>query len=200
MGLAHPPAELLRIVQQAFRRGIIGEGRGIALLAPRVGEGLGAVPHEIRPVAVAGFQIDLIIHDQANHQIAHEDAFAAEHAADGDAAKSVEKIVETVRSGSPQAKGMVRWTIPFDGRRALGRAAEVALQDWAGVICTLSPQPQAEVWFGLLKTNRAPSFSCTKSSSVPIRNRMALGSMKIFTPLSSITSSKGLASVAYSMV
>lgn len=32
-------------------------------------------------------------------------------------------------------------------------------QSWAGVICTLSPQPQADVWFGLLNTNRAPSFS-----------------------------------------
>src|SRR5579863_3601576 len=54
-----------------------------------------------------------------------------------------------------------------------------------GVIETDSPQPQAAVWLGLLNTKRAASLSRTKSISVPTRNRIALGSMKIFTPLSS---------------
>src|SRR5438552_17741596 len=37
-----------------------------------------------------------------------------------------------------------------------------------------SPQPQAAVWLGLLKTKRAASLSRTKSISVPSRNRIAL--------------------------
>ena len=59
------------------------------------------------------------------------------------------------------------------------------------MMTTDSPQPQASVWFGLLKTKRAPSFSRLKSISVPIRNMTALGSMKMRTPLSSTTSSSG---------
>src|ERR1700704_7160038 len=45
----------------------------------------------------------------------------------------------------------------------------------AGVSATDSPQPQAEVWFGLLKTKPADSLSILKSISVPRRNSTALG-------------------------
>ena len=38
-------------------------------------------------------------------------------------------------------------------------AAGYCAASLAGVSCTDSPQPQAEVWFGLLKTNCADSFS-----------------------------------------
>jgi len=68
------------------------------------------------------------------------------------------------------------------------------------VIATDSPQPQAEVWFGLLKTNCDDIFVVWKSISVPSRNSTALGSMSTVTPLSSTTSSSGLMLSAYSMV
>ena len=72
------------------------------------------------------------------------------------------------------------------------RAGCRALRRRPGVIATDSPQPQAEVWFGLLKTNCDESLVVWKSISVPSRNRTALGSIRTFTPLSSITSSSGL--------
>src|SRR5690349_17764014 len=40
-----------------------------------------------------------------------------------------------------------------------GKPREPRQPLFAGVNCTDSPQPQAEVWFGLLNTNCAESFS-----------------------------------------
>src|SRR5579862_3445731 len=114
-----------------------------------------------------GLEVDDVVEDHADHRVAGIDAVAAEEALDRDPPELREQIVEAA-----------------------------AQAGFAGVIETLSPQPQAAVWFGLLKTKRAPSFSRTKSISVPIRNRIALGSMKIFTPLSSTTSSSGFTSSA----
>src|ERR1700747_3712909 len=48
-----------------------------------------------------------------------------------------------------------------------------------------SPQPQALDWFGLLKTKAALSLSTLKSNSVPNRNKIAVGSIRILTPFSS---------------
>src|SRR6478735_891864 len=70
----------------------------------------------------------------------------------------------------------------------------------AGVSWTDSPQPQAPVWLGLLKTNVADNLSVLKSISVPSRNSKALGSTRILTPLSSTTSSLGAIWSAYSTV
>ncbi len=69
-----------------------------------------------------------------------------------------------------------------------------------GVMATLSPQPQAEVWFGFWNTKPDDSLSTLKSISVPSRNSTALGSMRIRTPLSSTTSSVGAAEPAISIV
>src|SRR5262245_44188871 len=71
---------------------------------------------------------------------------------------------------------------------------------FAGVNSTDSPQPQAEVWFGLLNTNCEDSLSTFQSISVPSRNSTALGSIRSFTPLSSTTSSVGPTLSTYSMV
>ena len=49
---------------------------------------------------------------------------------------------------------------------------------FAGVSSTDSPQPQAEVWFGLLNTNCEDSLSIFQSISVPSRNSTALGSIR----------------------
>src|SRR6185312_5527829 len=110
---------------------------------------------------LAGLEVDDVVEDHADHDRAGIKAFAAEEALRGDGTEFGEQIVV---------------------------AAQASV---AGLIDTLSPQPQAAVWFGLLNTNRAPSFSRTKSISVPIRKRIALGSMNILTPLSSTTSSSG---------
>src|SRR5262249_39515450 len=77
----------------------------------------------------------------------------------------------------------------------------VSICAWAaGVMATDSPQPQALDWFGLLKTKAALSLSTLKSSSVPNRNRIAVGSIRILTPFSSTTSSCGPKLSAYCMV
>ena len=58
-------------------------------------------------------------------------------------------------AGFPLARG--RWIPACTGMR--GERLAYSAASFAGVNCTLSPQPQAEVWFGLLKTNCAESFS-----------------------------------------
>ena len=62
----------------------------------------------------------------------------------------------------------------------------------AGVIATLSPQPQAEVSLGLRKVKVEDSRSTLKSISEPSRNSTAFGSIRTLTPLSSMTSSSGV--------
>src|SRR5262249_43222234 len=85
-------------------------------------------------------------------------------------------------------------------RQLFGVCREPQAGSLAGVIATDSPQPQALVWFGLLKTNVADSLSTLKSISVPSRKSTAFGSTSTFTPLSSTISSLFLMSSAYSTV
>src|SRR5947209_3604914 len=80
------------------------------------------------------------------------------------------------------------------------QCASTPAESAAGVSCTDSPQPQAEVWFGLLNTKVDESLSTLKSISVPSRNSTALGSINSLTPLSSTTSSNLATLSAYSIV
>src|SRR5690349_3529787 len=70
----------------------------------------------------------------------------------------------------------------------------------AGVIATLSPQPQAEVSLGLEKAKLAERRSILKSIWEPSKNSTALGSISRRTPLSSTTSSSGETDSASSIV
>ena len=56
------------------------------------------------------------------------------------------------------------------------------------------PQPHLPVSLGLIKTKPDLTFSSTKSRVVPVINKVALGSMKMVTPLSTIFSPGALAS------
>lgn len=79
------------------------------------------------------------------------------------------------RLGSPsnsfpqQAHVHIFWT-RFDtgDQAALARASASALRS-AGLSSTDSPQPQAELWFGLLKVKPVRSVVTSKSISVPSR-------------------------------
>src|SRR5262249_45298280 len=153
----------LRIVVKPFRQFVIGGKHALGGLE-FVFQRAAALRLERR----AGFLIDLqekpVLIDQAEHKLVAIDALCAEHAAQRDPAKFREKTVEGVRVFRHHAL--------------------------AGVIETDSPQPQEAVSLGLRKVKREPSLPVSKSISVPIRNRIALGSMKILTPWSSITSSR----------
>src|SRR4029077_20922196 len=94
-------------------------------------------------------QVDQIVKDHADHDFTGINTFAAKETANGYWSECLKEIVEATR---------------------IARARHSA---FAGSMETLSQQPQAAVWLGLLKTKRAPSFSRTKSISVPIRNRIA---------------------------
>src|SRR5436305_734135 len=95
----------------------------------------------------------------------------------------------------------LRTDLPFSRRRkARTQCASALAGSVAGVNCTDSPQPQAEVWFGLLNTKVEDSLSTLKSISVPSRNITALGSISNLMPLSSTISSNFAASAAYSIV
>ena len=95
---------------------MIRQGHG--LFGARKGEGTATFRLEIGAVEIGGFQIQPLVRHQADHHIAGIDALAAEHAADADGTEELEKIIETAR---------------------------IAFHSCAGVICTDSPQPQAEV-------------------------------------------------------
>jgi hypothetical protein len=111
-----PEAEFLRIIQQPIWNLIIRHADDLPALA--VSERLAIFGQEVGAVAIARLQIEPILKNQSDHDFAGINALAAEHAADVDRTKMLEEIVE---------------------------AACIALQCSAGVIETLSPQPQAEV-------------------------------------------------------
>src|SRR4029079_6403630 len=120
-----------------------------------------------------------------DHPAVDEDAGATEHAAHVDRAELSKKFADCFGVHAAPLKA---------------QCASAPAGSAAGVNCTDSPQPQAEVWFGLLNTKVDDSLSTLKSISVPSRNRTALGSISSFTPLSSTTSSNLLAASAYSIV
>src|SRR5690242_20218800 len=89
-------------------------------------------------------------------------------------------------------------TAGLNARQA--QAGALRASGLAGVMATLSPQPQAEVSFGLEKAKLADNRSTLKSICAPSRNSTAFGSIKRRTPLSSTTSSRGDAVSAISIV
>src|SRR5271155_4878159 len=76
---------------------------------------------------------------------------------------------------------------------AENQAGALSASGLAGVMATLSPQPQADVSLGLEKAKVAERRSTLKSICEPSRNSTAFGSMSSRTPLSSTTSSLGAA-------
>src|SRR5271156_7000848 len=80
------------------------------------------------------------------------------------------------------------------------QAGALSASGLAGVIATLSPQPQAEVSLGLEKAKLADRRSTLKSICEPSRNNTAFGSINSLTPLSSTTSSRGETVSASSIV
>ena len=131
-------------------------------------EGLAAFCDEGLAAVVIGFEVNPIGHHPDDHAISIN-AFAAEHAAQLDPAERREQIVETVRIGLAPSVG-----VGGRDRNAFAAAAGRRL------VRIVEDEARAQ-----LARARNPV-------SVPIRNRIALGSMKIFTPWSSITSSSGL--------
>src|SRR5260370_20160782 len=82
----------------------------------------------------------------------------------------------------------------------MDHARNVGVESFAAIRYADSLQPQATTWFGLLKMNCADILSALEPIPVPSKNSTALGSTRIFTPLSSTTSSVGRTSWAYSTV
>src|SRR5262249_46575828 len=131
--------QLLWIVVEAIRHAPIGRQRR-ALASPGIGERLETLTLERRGIVRIGFQInDAIVHE-GEHDAVGKDAGAAEHAAHPDRTVGGKQFADVV--GSHRR-----------GRRPY-RCASAAGLSW-----TDSPQPQAEVWFGLLNTNCAESLS-----------------------------------------
>ena len=90
---------------------------------------------------IVGFEINDVAGNDGEDHAASVNPLAAEHAFDLDAAKIGEQVMDKI--------GIHHWP---DQRAS-------AASSLNGVSCTLSPQPQADVWFGLLKTNCADIFS-----------------------------------------
>ncbi len=85
-------------------------------------------------------QIDELVGNQREHDAVGIKPGAAEHAAHVHGAELAEHFA--------------------DMRGVHGRPRQlVPAASFAGVSCTDSPQPQADVWFGLLNTNCADNFS-----------------------------------------
>ena len=78
--------------------------------------------------------------DEGEHRLLGIDAGATEHAPDSDCPEGGEQFADVIR-------GQDR------GQAAYGCASA------AGLSCTDSPHPQADVWLGLLNTNWVASFS-----------------------------------------
>src|SRR5262249_9196616 len=153
-GSPRPTGQLFRIVVKPLRQRVPAGDDRFAAFPER--ERLRLLRKEGLAGLGVGLEIDRVAEDHADHDLASADALAAEDRREGEGPESREQIVEAVR------------------------VARHDQSSFAGVIETLSPQPQAAVWLGLLKTKRAASLSRTKSISVPMRNMIALGSMKTF--------------------
>src|SRR6187551_518444 len=176
-----PSCKLLHVVVEAIGHAPVRRQR---MRAVPGGIGKRRLPFalECRDSFAVGLEIDHIVGDQADHQAVDENAGAAEHAAN--------------RYGSEFSKELA----DRFGVHGCLQCASAAAGSAAGVSCTDSPQPQAEVWFGLLNTKVDESLSTLKSISVPSRNMTAFGSISSLTPLSSTTSSNFCALSAYSIV
>ena len=99
---------------------------------------------EGRHCFVIGFEIDLPIQDQSEHQAVIKQPGTAEHALDLKRAEFRKQITDK---------------FGIHGYDPVPLYCAPAASSLNGVSCTDSPQPQAEVWFGLLNTNWAESFS-----------------------------------------
>src|ERR1700729_2830840 len=86
------------------------------------------------------------------------DPVAAEHAPDRNRAERLKQLFQAVGVHETRQAGALR------------------ASGFAGVIATLSPQPQAEVSLGLEKAKLADRRSTLKSICEPSRNSTALGS------------------------
>jgi len=89
-------------------------------------------------------KIDQLVGNKPKHHIAGIDTGAAEHPANVHGAEFSEQIADMVG---------------IHGKSLRRIYCAPAASFLAGVSCTDSPQPQAEVWFGFLNTNWAESFS-----------------------------------------
>ena len=136
-GGARPDRKLVGIVVEPVRHAPVGRHDTLAR-ALRERERRKPLTLEYGGIAFAGLEIDDAVRNQAEHRVVGIDAGAAEHAAHRDRAEDGKQLDDVVGRHEIRAGG-----------------ADSA----AGLSCTDSPQPQAEVWFGLLKTNCADSLS-----------------------------------------
>src|SRR5690349_22892212 len=185
--VARPGGELVGIVVEPIWRAPVGHDGALAALRPlgRVGERPLPFGFERRDGLLIGLQVERVARHQGEHGAVGKDAEAREHAARYHRAERRKQLDDAIG---------VHADAPAGGQCVSAVSPE------AGVSATDSPQPQAEVWFGLLNTKPADSLSILKSISVPSRNITALGSISSLTPLSSTTSSCGCALSAYSIV
>ncbi len=139
-----PLSEFIRIIVKPVRQPPIGHHRPLAGLGA-IFERLAAFADETRRRCRVGLQINLTVGYEAEHDAAGIKAGAIEHAAHLNGAEDSEQFGDII--------GVHAMLAP---RRNFAPYSAASL---AGVSCTDSPQPQAEVWFGLLKTNWADSFS-----------------------------------------
>ena len=87
-----------------------------------------------------GLQIDDALMHEGEHRLLGIDPGSTEHAPDHDHPEGGEQFADILGGHH---------------RRRRGYCCASA----AGLSCTDSPQPQADVWFGLLNTNWVESFS-----------------------------------------
>ena len=143
---ANPIGHQIRIVKGIFRDRPIGHGCRFAVFAG------------IDPLAAAGFskarsrfavrlQEDFVLIFDGDDYATHVYAFSAEHTLDRDRTDCLKHI--------------------FNGGVVHGRQPKAEAD--AGVSSTLSPQPQAEVWLGLLKVKPVRKDVVSKSICVPRR-------------------------------
>jgi hypothetical protein len=138
MGLAGPFGHFVRIVEAGFRCPPIGHDGSLALRP--IGERRQRQRFEVAARGRVGLEIEHLIGNEREHEAVAEDAGAAEHAAHRHRAKTRKLFLDEIEI--------------FGARRHRPYSAGTA---WAGFSITDSPQPQAEVWFGLLKMK--PDFS-----------------------------------------
>src|SRR5262245_1633722 len=137
---ARPDRQLLRIVVEAIRHAPIGHHAPPALLG-RVGERLERLALECGRVVRIGLQVNDTARDEREHHTVGVEAGPAEQAAQLDWPEGGEQFADVV------------------GRQGRSLARGTYCVSLAGLSLTDSPQPQAEVWLGLLNTNCADSLS-----------------------------------------
>ncbi len=174
---ACPGHELVRIVVEAVWHAPVGGERG-AFAAAGIAEGLEPLAVEVGCALLVNLQIDHAGADQGEHGFVSIDPGAAKQTTHFDRSERAEQLADILgrhqrmsrKSGHRFSDKDMRNTRKRPRRTRYG-CAEVS---GAGLSCTDSPQPQAETWFGLLKTKVEEKRSVLKSSSVPSRNSTAL--------------------------